>query len=512
MSVTRLKTWVFLRRFSQCVFFSFFVYVLWSTTYPLHGKIPPDILFQIDPLVMFFTSLSERVLLAGVFVSTGLILFSLVLGRFFCGWVCPLGTMSDWMASLQRRKKILKDETNRRIRKIKYFLLGAVVVFAIFGIQIAWVFDPIVIAGRFISLNVIPTVTWVSEKLFVFLIQNFNLHQTFVYDGYLTLKQSFLGVKVYYFSNALAILLYILLIFTGAIIFSRLWCRMLCPLGAIFALAARGSLLERQTQACSHCQICQKRCRMGAIRGDSSYQKSECILCMDCVYDCSQKKTRFGWKDKKSARTSLTTEKQTGNEGITRKEFLLVFLASLASLAAGTISFKNGFPGSQRKVIRPPGAQAEKDFVDRCIRCGNCMKVCPTNGLQPVMMESGAEGIWTPRLIPEIGYCEYSCTMCGQVCPTGAIEKLSLAAKQKTKIGIAVVNHSTCYTWAHHKNCLVCEEHCPIPDKAIKVVEEIWNGQKLLKPAVDPNLCTGCGICQNVCPMRPARAIQVKAF
>ncbi|HOW59266.1 MAG TPA: 4Fe-4S binding protein [Candidatus Omnitrophota bacterium] len=506
------KPWVLIRRLSQCLFLVFFVYVLWSTTFPLHGKISPEILFQIDPLVMFFTSLSERVLLSGVSISMGFLLLSLILGRFFCGWICPLGTMSDWMASLNSRKKILNDETNRWIRKVKYLSLGIVAIFAILGIQIAWVFDPIVIAARFVSLNVIPAVTWTVEKLFIFSIQNFNLHHSFVYDAYRALKQSFLGIKIYYFSNALVILLYILLIFAGALIFSRLWCRVLCPLGAIFALVSKRSLLERQTQECAQCQICQKRCRMGAIHNDASYQKSECILCMDCVYDCPGGKTRFGWQDRKTAEVSLTTVKQPAGKGITRKEFLFLFFTSLVSLAAGKINSKNKLTGNQRKVIRPPGALTEAEFVDRCIRCGNCMKVCPTNGLQPVMMESGAEGIWTPKLVPEIGYCEYACTMCGQVCPTGAIGKLSLPTKQNTKIGIAVVNHATCYTWAYHKNCLVCEEHCPVSDKAIKVIEEVYNGHKLLKPQVDPNLCIGCGICQNVCPQRPMRAIQVRPF
>lgn len=510
MAASRSKGWVFARRFSQGFFFAFFVYVLWSTTYPLHGKIPSEVLFQIDPLVMLFTSLSERVLLAGVYVSSALLLLSLILGRFFCGWVCPLGTMGDWAASLTRRKKTLSGSANRKWRKIKYLILGTVALFACLGVQIAWVFDPIVIAGRFISLNVIPAATWTAEKGFIFLIRNFDLRESFVYDTYMTLKQSFLGVKVYYFSNAPVILLYILLIFTGAVIFSRLWCRMVCPLGALFAAASGGALLERRTGACNRCGICQKRCRMAAIREDSSYQKSECILCMDCVYDCPENGTRFSWKPVKGPPPiSVVPEKRNGEKGITRKEFLFLAFASVASLAAGRPGLKRTFAVSRRKVIRPPGALGEKDFVDRCIRCGNCMKVCPTNGLQPAMVESGAEGVWTPRLVPEIGYCEYSCTMCGQVCPTGAIRRLSREVKQTVKIGVAVVDHATCYAWAHHKNCLVCEEHCPLSDKAIKVVEELRQGQKLLKPVVDANLCIGCGICQKVCPIRPVRAIRV---
>jgi len=161
-------------------------------------------------------------------------------------------------------------------------------------------------------------------------------------------------------------------------------------------------------------------------------------------------------------------------------------------------------------VIRPPGVLDESHFSNVCVRCGNCMKVCTTNGLQPSMMESGPAGIWTPKLVPEIGYCEYNCNLCGQVCPTGAIPELSLSQKKAAKLGIAQVDRSICYAWAKKTNCLVCEEHCPIPTKAIKVEEERVGGERILKPVVDPDLCIGCGICQNKCPIRPVRAIRVR--
>jgi ferredoxin len=137
------------------------------------------------------------------------------------------------------------------------------------------------------------------------------------------------------------------------------------------------------------------------------------------------------------------------------------------------------------------------------------MKVCPTNGLQPTMLETGVEGIWTPHLVPEIGQCEYSCTLCGNVCPTGAITKITPKQKETVKLGTAKVDRSICIAWAYNQECLVCEEHCPISDKAIKIVEEVVMGNVVKKPVVDPNLCVGCGICQNKCPVRPVRAIKV---
>jgi ferredoxin len=160
-------------------------------------------------------------------------------------------------------------------------------------------------------------------------------------------------------------------------------------------------------------------------------------------------------------------------------------------------------------VIRPPASLEEDEFADRCVRCGNCMKVCITNGLQPTLLESGPAGIWTPRLVPEVGYCEYRCRLCGSVCPTGAIAKLSPAQKRLTRLGIARIERSRCLPWKENKECLVCQEHCPIPNKAIRLQKEMVSGKMIARPYVRQELCIGCGICQTKCPTRPVRAIRV---
>jgi ferredoxin len=173
------------------------------------------------------------------------------------------------------------------------------------------------------------------------------------------------------------------------------------------------------------------------------------------------------------------------------------------------LGFKAGGGEAKKNLIRPPGVTDEREFLNKCVRCGNCMRVCPTKGLQPAMFESGFSGVWTPRLVPEIGYCEYNCNLCGTVCPTGAIPRLSLAEKKEQKLGTAYIDKDLCIAWAENKECIVCEEHCPIPQKAIKVNYEIFNGKKIPKPYVDVSLCVGCGICQNKCPTRPIRSIVV---
>ncbi len=501
-----MKPLVVIRKISQAVFFLLFVYILWSTTYPLRGILPAETFFKGNPLLMFLTAIAERVLLPGLIFAVVMIVLTLVFGRFFCGWVCPLGTTIDVVGTIQKKRVSLSDRTNQKLRLPKFFLLAAIFSLSLVGIQAAWVLDPMVLIGRFVSLNLIPTVTLAFDRIFMFLIK--NLHQTgVVADAYRYLKTTFLGVKVFYFSHSFIILCYFLAVVATAFFLARFWCRAVCPLGAVYALSARFSLFRRTVTNCRHCRPCISSCRMSAIQADSGSVKGECILCMDCIYDCRHHQTRFTVPVFKKKRSTDDSALKKNESGLSRRGFIFLLLASAPPLLSCRPSKGNDRnPGN---IIRPPAALKENKFVERCIRCGNCMKVCITNGLQPVLFQSGLGGIWTPRLVFEIGYCEYLCTLCGNVCPTGAIPKLSLDQKKETTLGLAKIERSTCLPWAEKKACIVCEEQCPIPDKAIKLQEEITGNVILLKPYVDQQLCVGCGICQTKCPVRPVRAITV---
>jgi formate hydrogenlyase subunit 6/NADH:ubiquinone oxidoreductase subunit I len=145
------------------------------------------------------------------------------------------------------------------------------------------------------------------------------------------------------------------------------------------------------------------------------------------------------------------------------------------------------------------------------------MKVCITGGLQPTLMEAGLEGIWSPVLVPKIGYCEYRCTLCGQVCPTGAIKRLTVEEKAKVSIGTAMIDKGCCLPYAHSTPCIVCEEVCPTGKKAIwleevKVKDADGNMVTVKQPHVDLKTCIGCGICETKCPVIDRPAIYVTSI
>ena len=159
-------------------------------------------------------------------------------------------------------------------------------------------------------------------------------------------------------------------------------------------------------------------------------------------------------------------------------------------------------------LIRPPGVrESNPDILDmtKCIRCSECMRACPTNALQPAVFDAGIQGFGSPLLVPRLGYCDFSCNTCGQICPVQAIPPLSLEEKQSQVIGKAYIDENRCIAWSDHQECIVCEEMCPLPEKAIQLEEkDVWavdnSVTKVKLPHVLRDRCIGCGICEYKCP------------
>jgi ferredoxin-type protein NapF len=197
-----------------------------------------------------------------------------------------------------------------------------------------------------------------------------------------------------------------------------------------------------------------------------------------------------------------------------RRSLLIAGAAGAGTTLLARVGAQGGQQEFEPELIRPPGSTAEEEFLAKCIRCGECMKVCPTNAIHPAVTEAGWTGVWTPVLKMKAGYCEYECNLCSQVCPTHAIQILTLKAKQKIRIGLAFFDRNRCLPYASARTCIVCEEHCPTPKKAIWFQEvQVMSPDGALvtvkQPRVNPELCTGCGICENKCPIADRRGVYV---
>ncbi len=409
-----------------------------------------------------------------------------------------MGSMID-AAGVLRSRLIKREFFPPRMRYLKYALFAAFILGAAAGSRYVFTADPVTVAARFFSLNLFPLAASLADGL------TGRLLSLSGYSGaFIALRNAVFGAlggaARQVFAGSFIILIPWAVIIILTLSAKRFWCRSLCPLGGMLASAGAFSPFSRRVEKCSGCGVCASGCRMGAILKDGSTRKTECVLCMDCVYNCRVTEVRFGFGAAIPAYSGV---------GIDRRDFLRYAALSGFAAAAMAVTGRKGVQDA-RAVIRPPGAPGEEKFTGLCIRCGNCMRACPTNGLQPVFLESGAAGIWTPHLVPEIGPCAYRCARCGGVCPTGAVPRLSLEKKQRTVIGLAVVDRKKCIPWQGIGPCLICLENCPVPGRAIRGVDTGEEGSGFRGPEIIRESCIGCGACSSACPARPMRAVKVR--
>ena len=449
-----------------------------------------------------------------------LIIIALIIGRFFCGWICPLGCTLDVTDKLTAPVDNSKNKTIVKrfsIKSYKHIILTISIILAVFGIQVAGIIDPLSLSIRSYGTVLYSYFDSGSKLLFekLYYIPGLNI---FSEPFYSFLKKYIIDINPTQYYHHFAVFALFIMIILLSVFAQRFWCRSLCPLGAIYALTSAIAPFRRTVDAekCTACLKCETECRMSAIhgRGGSTYQ-GECIKCFECLKSCKYDAIEFKFSSpfKKEKQEAGKESEIAEAQMFTRKKILGSLLTS--AIAVPMLKRKPGFAYDHSDLIRPPGALAEDDFLNTCVRCGQCMKVCPTNALHPLLFEYGLHPAFTPRLIPRIGYCENNCTQCGQVCPSGAIRKILKKEKEKIIIGTAVITKDLCLPWSEQKECLVCEEMCPTSKKAIIFKDEYQiNKQgkrvKIKLPVVLENVCIGCGICENKCPIPGSAAIKVR--
>ena len=489
------------RRISQIVFLFIYIILFFLATYPLTSKIAVDFFLRLDPLLGLSSALAARSFFIKIIPAVVLLVLSIILGRFFCGWICPMGTTIDGFDNTAHAKAV--NEKASRFKWIKHSVLMVIFIGALLSVQLAGYVDPIPLFTRTVVTFIYPLFVLLIDGIFGLLMSIPFLEDT-VFSINESLRGIILPIHIMAFRGSVIIGLIFLLILGFAYFNRRFWCRNLCPLGALLGLFSRFRWYRRRvSDECTECGLCRRKCRMDAIPPDfKTTDNAECISCMDCQAVCPVDAVSFGF----------TRKRESVKIDYGRRRILAAGATGLLSVGL----FKVGFSSPVKKgaVIRPPGSLEEPEFLDRCIRCGECIRVCSTSGagLHFASLEGGWTGIWTPILMPKTGYCEYNCNMCGRVCPTGAIRPLPLEERQEMKMGTAHFDKTRCIPWYYGENCMVCEEHCPLPDKAIKFRESdviTIDGiqSTVLYPYVDESRCIGCGICVNRCPVEGQRGI-----
>ncbi len=546
---SRLPT---LRRVSQLVFLALFVLLFAGAAFGRAKLLAPDAFLSIDPLLALSAAVSlRRVVQPLLWAAVPVAILSVVLGRVFCGWICPMGTTIDacerafGLRRLARRApssspadKNAAAATGVRWRRLKYYvLIGLLATMVIpaahrtaqdlglrqsVGLSAVYLADPIAMLTRTFAWVVFPAAEWATRMAgdtatgwgYSDLVHNHPL-----LDQVLAPTQTALSLATRPAYARLGLVTFLL--FGGIIALGRFqrrfWCRNLCPLGALLGVL---SLIGRRvglrygvkvSAQCARCLRCVSECKVGAISisedsGATAPSRPECIHCYSCLAVCRKSAVSVGIGGRKQSRPEpelrLDRRRVLGAIGA---GFAAVAIPK-SSLGAMRSSTAQMLRLSDSRLIRPPGSLPEDQFVTACVRCGECMAVCPTNTLQAAVGEGGLEALGTPVIVPRAGACAQSCNLCGNVCATRAIEPFTPEEKKHLYVGAASVDRSACIAWALGRECVVCDEAC-----SYNAISQEISETGVRRPVVNEGICVGCGICECVCPVAPLGAIHVSS-
>ena len=427
------------------------------------------------------------VLALNVGVIIGLVLLTLVFGRVYCSVICPLGVFQDGISWLGTRKSKAPYKYKKELRWLRYGIWVAYVACLVAGIQVVVsLLAPYGAYGRILG----------------------------------SIKHPVAGPTI--IIAAVTLIVVVALSLKGG----RTYCNSICPVGTTLSFFSRFAMFRPVIDAdkCKHCKACEHACKAQCIAISKDEQKidySRCVDCFNCLETCKfgALSYKFAWKIPGQAGNDAgkagNDAGKAGNDASRR-----AFMAGTA-IAVGAAALKGAEARAQeaaKKVdggyadvlpkqpldreipITPPGSKSVKDFYRHCIACQLCVVECPNNVLRP---SSNPERLMQPEMGYENGFCRPECTRCSEVCPAGAIEKISREEKTQYHIGTAHVDLGACISATGKTHCGKCASKCPVG--AIHMVKT----ETGMAPAVNEEVCIGCGACEQYCPVRPISAITV---
>lgn len=505
------------RILSQVFFFFIFLFSVWATFTTRLGGYPVSRLLEMDPLVLLSTMLATGHVYR--YLGWGLLVLALTLlfGRVFCNWICPYGTLHQfvgWLFNIGKPKDRIANNRYRSIFFLKYVILTIFILMASMGALQIGLLDPICLMYRTFATVIAPA----SDMMVA---QASNAAERAALDTIWLDSLKFKpGVESRVFVGSFWIGLMLFVLVALNLYIPRFFCRVLCPLGALLGVFSRFALfrINRDVHKCTDCNLCMTRCE-GASDPQAILRQSECFSCMNCIDDCPEDALSFSMLRQDRKQVKLTPD-------LSRRQWLFAGVSGVLAyplIKNHGVNTDSNFSGA---LIRPPGSIEEGEFLSKCIKCDQCINACPTNVLQPATFEeAGLEALWTPVMNFDIGHCQLKCTLCSEVCPTGAIRKITVEEKLgkgefveagPIRLGTAFYDVGRCLPHAMEIPCVVCEEVCPVSPKAIQTkdveAKDVFGNIVVLnKPFIVPDLCIGCGICQNECPVRDERAVYVTA-
>lgn len=501
MSLNKSLRWI--RRGFALVFLLCFSFVFIDFSNTLSSDFIKALLYlQFTPSVIKFIQVGG-VLATGFIV---VVILTVLFGRIYCSFLCPLGIMQDLISRFRIKRPRYKYLKPWNI--IRYSTLIGVIVLALLGSMflLYWL-DPYSFAGRILS-DLVRPIYYGANNILVVILGFFNsyaLHHV-EFKG-----MPWQGVAI---TGSLTIVLVVV-----AWKWGRIFCNSFCPVGAMLSLISRFSIFKLviDENSCTACNRCSRDCKASCIDTKSKeIDFSRCVACYNCIDSCKEDSIEY--------KLSLP-KKKVYNEIVTdssRRGFITSFVGMVIGVSAIGRSVKsvaqtNGsgrgknrnessagsIPNERLAPITPPGSYSQNDYLNACTACHLCVSVCPTHVIQPSINEFGFWGIMQPHMDFHSGFCNFECTLCGEVCPTGAIRLLDLETKKRVQLGKAKFHKANCIVRVDRTECGACSEHCPT--KAVHMVE--WRG--LLLPEVNEDICIGCGACEYACPTIPYKAIFV---
>jgi len=432
-----------------------------------------------------------------------LIAMTLILGRVYCSVICPLGVMQDvisWISG-RRKKKKYRFSYSPEKKYLRYGMLALFVVALVAGIgSVAALLAPYSSYGR-IASNLFAPIYQCGNNVLAYFAERM--------DSY-----AFYSTEVWMKSLPTFIIAALTFIIIGILAWrnGRTYCNTICPVGTILGFLSRHSLLRINIDAekCNACGLCSRKCKAACINGDRhEVDYSRCVACMDCIDTCKHGAISFGMRKK-----AKKNEEEKAVDGSLRT-FLTVSAATMATAAVkaqekkvdGGLAVIEDKQKPERKTpIVPAGADSQRHFFQHCTACQLCVSVCPNGVLRP---STKLDTLMQPEMSYERGYCRPECTKCSEVCPAGAITKITDVEKSSIQIGHAVWVKKNCIPLTDGVECGNCARHCPTG--AIQMVPSDKNNPDSPKiPVVNTARCIGCGACENLCPARPFSAIYVE--